>query len=457
MGGQILEIARSAFMTTRAALDVNAQNVANAQTPGYLRQRVVLAPIAQGDPQGRGVGSGVTVQTIERLRNQCLEAQINHQEGQLGQNQARSDSLTRVQSAFTDLDGSGISAALGSFFDALEELQTAPESAAARGEVVFAADTFARRMRETSAQLLGEQQTLGEDLTQHVARVNSLLHQVAELNGRALALADNPQANDVKVMREQAIRELANLAGAEGLDQPHGVQDVLIGGLRLVQGGEVTELSLTTDPADPTRPIVLVGAIAEPDSLGGKVAGCVQARDQYAAWQDALDELATTFTGAANTVHRSGYDLEGHAGGDLFAYDPAAPAASLQVAAALQDDPQLLAASGTVNGAPGDVTTAQRLLDLRDARLFGGGTQTAEETYRQLLASVGRETQRSTEARDARQQLVDVLDRQYAEASGVSLDEEAIEIMRYQQVYGAAIKLVKIADEMMQQILGLAG
>jgi flagellar hook-associated protein 1 FlgK len=140
----------------------------------------------------------------------------------------------------------------------------------------------------------------------------------------------------------------------------------------------------------------------------------------------------------------------------MFTYDPAAPAGTLRVSAALQDSPELLAAAGIVGGAPGDVTNAQNLLSLRQAKLFSGGTQTVEETYRQVLASMGRETQRATDARDARQQLVDSLDTQYAEQAGVSLDEEAVEIMRYQQVYDAAIRLVKIADTMMQEILGLA-
>lgn len=457
MPTQILEIARNALAATRSAMDVSGQNITNAQTPGYVRQRAIMAPIAQGDPlAGSAVGNGVQVQTIERLRNQCLEAQINHQESQLGRQQAKSDSLSRVQSAFSDLDQSGISEALGSFFDALEKLQTAPESAAARSEAVYAADTFASRTRETSAQLVQEQQTNAEELAQQVARANELLHQVADLNAKIIPLGDgNPQSNDLKVGREQAIRELANLCGAAGLDQPNNSQDVLVGGLRLVQDSHVTELSLATDPADPTRQLVMIGDIQEPDSLGGKIAGCLDARDQYDAWQASLDNLAATFAGACNSVHRGGYDLQGHAGGDMFTVDASAPAGSLRVASALADDPTLLAASGTASGVPGDVTNAQALLDLRAAKLFGGGTQTTEETYRQLLASVGRETQRASEASDARQQLVDALDTQYAEQAGVSLDDEAIEIMRYQQIFNASIKLVKIADEVMQAVLGL--
>ncbi|MBU0611488.1 MAG: hypothetical protein KKI08_26665, partial [Armatimonadetes bacterium] len=179
--------------------------------------------------------------------------------------------------------------------------------------------------------------------------------------------------------------------------------------------------------------------------------------DQYDEWQQELDGLAATFADACNTVHRAGYDLNSQPGGDMFTYDAGAPAGSLRVAATLEDHPEALALAGTLTGPPGDVTNAQSLLSLRQATLFAGGTQTAEETYREIVASVGREMQRATDARDARQQLVDALDTQYSEQAGVSLDEEAVDVMRLQQVYNAAIRLVKIADTMMQDVLGLAG
>ncbi|MGE5530702.1 MAG: flagellar hook-associated protein FlgK, partial [Bacteroidota bacterium] len=293
---QILEIARSAVMASRTALEVTAQNVANSQTPGYIRQRVSLAPVALSDPGGSGsVGNGVTVQAIERLRNQCLEAQINHQEGQLGQDRALSESLSRVEAYFGDLSGGGLSEALGGFFNALQKVQTAPDSAVAREEVIYSADSFARQTRTLSAQLTQERALLGTELEQHVEQANVLLQEVADLNKRIMPLGDNPQANDLKVRREEAVRELAGLCGASAVDQPGGAQDVLLGGLRLVQGTEVTELSLGRRAAGRT---VMAGGV-EVDSLGGEIAGYTKARQQHLAdWQQSLDDLASSFADA---------------------------------------------------------------------------------------------------------------------------------------------------------------
>ena len=139
---------------TRTALDVAAQNVANSQTPGYVRQRVSLAPVSGAETAGRvGVGNGVTVQTIQRRRDQCLEAQINHQEGELGRESSRADSLSRVETSFTDLSQTGLSTALGNFFDSLQSLQTAPTSVAARDEVIYAAESLATKTNEVAGQL----------------------------------------------------------------------------------------------------------------------------------------------------------------------------------------------------------------------------------------------------------------------------------------------------------------
>lgn len=453
---QILEIARSAVMASRTALEVTAQNVANSQTPGYIRQRVSLAPIALSDPGGRAsVGNGVTVQSIERLRNQCLEAQINHQEGQLGQNRARSDSLSRVEAYFGDLSGGGLSQSLGAFFDALQKLQTAPASSVARSEVISAADGFARHTRTLSAQLTQERMLLGTELEQHVGQVNVLLHKVADLNGRIMPLGDNPQANDLKVSREEAIRELASLCGASGSDQPTNAQDVLLGGLRLVQGTEITELSLAPAPGS-TSKVVMAGTVAV-DSLGGKIAGCVQAREQHLAdWQQALNDLASSFGDAVNTQHHAGVDLDDQAGGDVFTYDPEAAADTIHVSEALLGNSSLLAAGGVVGGPPGDGDNALNLLNLRRAKLVSGGTLTAEQGYENLMYGVGVEALRASEATEARSVMVVSLDTQYANEAGVSLDEEGVEIMRFQQVFSASTRLLRIADEMIQDILGLA-
>jgi len=459
MSLQILETARSALAAMQVAMEVASQNVANANTPGYIRQRVQLTPLPLYHAFSSGfnvVGGGVTAAQIQRLRNQCLEAQIQHQTGQLGWQQAWAETLQRIQALFPDLEENGVAASLGAFFDSLQSLQTDPTSQARRQNVLTYAQAFCQQMRHTYSQILGERALLEEQLKQQVQQVNRLLHTVAEINGRIMAMGDQPGGNDLCVQREEAIRQVAELCGALGLDQPHGVQDVLLGGVRLVQETKVTELTLVVDPANPARHEVAVGAVQNPEGLGGRIGAWMDIRDKGVdKWLLALNELAGKFAEAFNAQHRAGYDYWGNPGADFFSYDPTKPAATIQIAEELQQDVKRLAAAGAPEAAPGDGANAMQLAKVRRARLFAAGTQTTEDFYAQLLYEVGASAQQAQEAQQARETLLTSLKAEYAQQAGVSLDEEATDIMRFQQVYNAALRLVKIADEMLAQLMAL--
>jgi flagellar hook-associated protein 1 len=457
MSFQTLEIASTVLSASRAALEIASQNVANANTPGYVRQRAVFVPLVNPDPGGGIVaGGGVSIATIQRLRDQCLEAQIDHQEGQLGSEQALGQSLNRVQNYFPDLAGTGISSSLGATFNSLQTLQTTPDSLTARNDVIFNAEGLCTQLHEAVSKLQDEGNMLDSDLVQRVDRTNTVLQQVAELNGKIISLGDSPTGNDLRVMREEAIRELAGLCGTVGLDQPNGAQDVLVGGIRLVQGTQCQQLSLITDPADSTRHQVSVVGLTDIPALGGAIAGDIEARDtRLAGWQDRLDQLAQGVADAFNTQHRAGYDLDGNAGGDFFSYDPAHAAATVSVSATLSANSRLLAASSTVDGSAGDGVNAAQMAALRQSKVMNGGSQTLEAFHSDTLYDIGSQTQRAATAVEARQSLLSALDTQYTDQAGVSLDEEAVDIMRYQQTYNAAARMIKTANDMLDKMMEL--
>lgn len=452
-----LEIARNAMTASRVALDVAAHNVANANTPGYVRQRALLTPLpnaAAGDTVQ--VGLGVQVAEVQRLRDQCLEAQIGHQEGALGREQALATSLTRIEQILPDLDGNGITSAMGRLFDTLQRLQTNPDSLSARREVLASAEALCAEFHDTARQFASEEATLERELELTVSRANQLLAQVAELNDKIATAGGSPAANDLRVAREQAIRELGNLCGAMGLDQADGSQTVFLGGLRLVEGSVANTLTLVPEPDNPLRHHLAVGDLTELDGLSGQIAGYLEARDgALRSWRTRLDTLAASLADALNATHAAGYDLAGQSGGDFLTYQPESPASTLSVATALRADPRRLAAAGQPGGSPGDGLNAAAMAELRAAPLFSAGSQTAEEYYADLLLEVGVAAQGAEEAVAARQLLLESLGRQYADQAAVSLDEEAVDILRYQQVYNASAKVVQTALGMLDELLAL--
>jgi flagellar hook-associated protein 1 FlgK len=452
MSLQALEIARNALTASRGAMEITGQNVANANTPGYLRQRARLTPLTTLDPAYNGItGGGVTIAEVQRLRNQCLEAQINHQAGIAGQERGRYNSLMRVEACFTELVGQGVTKSFGEFCDALLRLQTEAGSQTARQEVVSRGNTLCEEFRFLDGRLRQERTALKNDLENQVAQANNLLGQVADLNARITALGDNPGANDLRGARELAIRKLAELCGAIALDQPDGSQDVLIGGQRIVQGSHSLSLGLQTNPADPEQlQFTIAGQVAS-EGLGGRIAGQLEARDVHLrTWRSELGEVARALAEAFNATHQGGFDGQGNAGGNLFLYDASGPAATLRFNPAIRDDLSLLAAASQP-GAPGDGGNAARLALLRQEPVAGGVT--VEEAYGRLLYDIGARTNKSEQAVETREGMVRSLELQYSNEAGVSLDEEAIEIMRFQQAYNAAARLVQVSLEMMDTVL----
>jgi flagellar hook-associated protein 1 FlgK len=132
-----------------------------------------------------------------------------------------------------------------------------------------------------------------------------------------------------------------------------------------------------------------------------------------------------------------------------------AEASTIKVSDTIKFDPSLIAAASVVGGAPGDGQNAAALAGLAETRILAGNSQTALEFHTSLLSRIGSETKRATAATEAREALVNSLQAQYDNQAGVSLDEEAVDVMRFQQMYTSATKLVQVADQMMAQIMQL--
>ena len=152
------------------------------------------------------------------------------------------------------------------------------------------------------------------------------------------------------------------------------------------------------------------------------------------------------------TQHGQGFDLNGDAGLALFEYDPTAPAGTLHVNGTVAGDRRLLAAASEA-GLDGDGSNAIALQDLRRKNVLGSGLQTLEEYNADLVAGVCRDAQHASTAVATRAQIVTGLNTQYQSEAGVSLDEEAIEVMQHQRVYQAASRIVSVALEMVDAVL----
>ncbi|MCD6362146.1 MAG: flagellar hook-associated protein FlgK [Armatimonadetes bacterium] len=453
MSLRLLNIARTALFTHRTALEVIGQNTANVETPGYVRQRPVLEVI----PTGTGTGSagGVRVADIQRLTDELLSAQVRRQSGWLGQEQAMRATLEQVEHLFSDLTEGGLAARIEEMFDAWADLGLQPTSPAAREQVVQRADLVARTLTGRRQGLAELRAGIDRRLDTDVAHANALAHEIAAANQHIAATTDPAARNDLMSHRDLLVDQLADLCGAEVIREGNDTVDVVIGGLRMVQMDTVTELRLIPDPAQPGMHRIALGDVELGEELRGELGGRLLARDELLpAYMQRLDTLAQSLADEINAVHSAGFDAAGNPAGDFFEYDPARPGYSLQVRQAIQDDPALIGASESAT-LPADGTNALVIEDLRNSRPLDGGASTFAEYSADIVAQVGIDSSAARTRVDGRQALVDNLRASQSSRTQVSLDEEALELVRYQQAYNASARMLSVAVDMMDRVIEL--
>lgn len=453
MSLRLITIARTALFAQRGALEIIGHNTANAETEGYVRQRPVLAAIP-GAVTGEA-GGGAQLVDIRLLRDELLATQIRGETGTLGRERAVRQSLLQVEQLFTDVTHGGLAMRLEEMFDAWADLGLDPTSTTCRSQVVersrLAAETIADRWQALADLRAETDLRLGA----MVERVNSLAREVARINLSMNATASASGRNDLQTRRDGVIAELAELCGAQSIEQENGIVDVLIGGRRIVEHTQVTELELIPDPAQPGVRLVSLGGAAPPEGLRGEIAGRLHARDALIpAYMEHLDTLARTLADEVNALHCAGQDLSGNPGEDFFVYDASRPAATLAVRHAIAGDLSLIAAAQTAV-VESDGTNALAINDLRNTRVLHGGVSTLSQFAAELISTVGLDAQSAQTRLQSRELLVQSLQEAHADQAGVSLDEEALELIRYQQAYTAAARLMNTALEIMDSIFEL--
>lgn len=455
-----IEIGKSAVSAHQLALEVVAQNVANANAPGYSRQVAKLKPLdAQASPWGtveKFSGRGVDVERVIRLRDAFLDKQIRQETSAFGEASAKLNNLNQIQVVMDELSDTGIRARLDEFWDSLHELSLYPESLSVRGALVQRALALCEAFKHTVNWLGQLQQNVSEEIEASVSRINDIGRQIKELNEqivRAKARSETP--NTLEDKRDSLIDEMAELVPVDVTTLPEGATIVKVAGVPLVETDFVRELSFSK--AGPGGfPIVTWGIEENPlQPVAGRLKGLLEVRDQaITSYIENLNELARSIVAEVNAVHREGFALDGTTTGlDLFTIGTGA--AEMGVVQDIVQNPSLLAASR--NGTPGDGSNAIRMAALKQDKLMAGGSATWDDFIRSVTARLGIETQEAKRVCDNQELLVKDLENRRQSVSGVSIDEEATEMIKLQHAYAAAARLITTCDELLDVLINRTG
>jgi flagellar hook-associated protein 1 FlgK len=467
-----LNLGAQSLQVQRQGVEVSGHNLANVNNPAYARQRLrIQTSLPIPTPFGPQ-GTGAQVTGIQQLRSAIVDGQIQAETSVRGFLDAKQAALQYGQAILgqtidrqaTGPEGSaaslgaggqhGIAESLGDLFNSFQSLSTNPTSLTERQATLTKAQDLATQLNQIEARLGNLNDSLDSSLQTDVSQANELLGQIADYNKQIFASENGAPgaANDLRDLRQQRLEELSKLVTVQSTEQPNGAIDVSISGTTVVSGLQVLDTLETYDAGGGQR-LVRTAAGGTPLALtGGSLQGAIEARDgALKSLRDDVNGLASLVITEVNTIHRAGFSLNGSTGADFYT---GTNAADIAVNGALLDDPTLLQASGT-SGAVGDNQVALALAQLANRPNPSLNNRTFSQNYAQTVASLG-ESLASVTTEISDQTVVEkMLQRQRDSVSGVSLDEEMTDLIKFQKGFEASAHLITTIDEMLQTVLSM--
>lgn len=446
-----LAIALSGLNADQGAMAVTTNNVANANTAGYSREQAVLEASDPVVVDPLTFGSGVTLQNVESIRDPILETQIQQQTQTENQYSTLASALQQTQASFTSTTGD-IGTAISNFFDSVNQLSTDPSDLSLRQNVLTAADNLASSFNTTANTLSQQQTSLNQSVEQTVGQINQLTAQIASLNQQVSSLQNVGESAGTFVdQRQLAIDQLSALVDVSVIPAGNTLTLTTANGTALVTGQQSYQLQTQTTSAG-LADVFSNGNDITSTIVSGQLGGTLQARDQQIpAIQNQLDTLAAGLANSVNAVQVGGYDLNGNAGTDLFTAPPAGvtgAAAGLSVAIT---DPSLIAASS--DGTAGSNGNAEAMYALNNQTIISG--QTPTDYYSGIVFNVGNDAANASAEQTASSQILQQLNDQRSSVSGVSLDEEAANMVQYQDAYSASAQVITTINDMMYTVVNM--
>ncbi|MEL1136146.1 flagellar hook-associated protein FlgK [Desulfitobacterium sp. THU1] len=498
-----LELARRALESQQTALDTTGHNIANANSKGYTRQVVNLQATIPSSIPSMGhnltVGTGVTVQGIERARDIFVDRQYRWENTKQSYWSARQNNLNQVEELLNEPDDNSFSNDLDKFWNAWSELSKNPENLGSRSVLLERAATLADTFHHIDQQITEMQKGLDSSVRVQIDQINVAAQQIQELNfqiKRSEVAGDNP--NDLRDKRDTLVDELSQLVNVRVVESRDATfKDREVNIFKVYIGDDKTVNNILVDDttayqlAEPVmtgadglpfaevrwaagHPYLAGNTVSLGDKMGklqsdlllrGSGYDLVGGEDKENAYLSDLrkkyNDLAAGIAETVNSLHAGGIDRAGNTGEVFFDDGVPITAANISINANLINDPWLIA-TGSVTYGDGEV--AQKISSLSSGWTALGGTPPAAisaasfgDFYGSSISELGVDVQQATRMAEGQAVLVNHMFNQRESLSGVSLDEEMTNLVRFQKSYSAAARIVTMLDDMLNTIVNGMG
>lgn len=455
---------------SKAAIATTGHNISNANTEGYSRQRVDLQTSTPHPKAGdrRVIGTGVNIERVSRTNDEYLEKQIRNSGRVMSHMEEKDLMLRQVEDIFNEMGGEGLNRLMSRYFNEFRKLANEPDNEAVRQSVRESTQAMINDFKRIRTEVVDVSRHIDARIGGYISEVNATAEEVKNLNTRIReAEIGGGAPNDLLDKRDVALKKLATFMDISSHKDNQGNVCVDVVGVGpLVNGPNAEKFLGYRSPADEygkaesALDIKTSGnarGVVTHQLKGGKLGALLEVRDQtISAVLDRLDELAFNVVNATNSIHSQGFTREGFQGVDFFKglsqKERAAEFISLsdEVRGSTNN-----IATAAIPDAPGDNRIALLISGLQGHRIMADGKATADDFYNSMVSDVGVTTNRNREGMNQQKDIQTQLNKMRDQISGVSLDEETANLMQFQHTYGAAAKVIQVADEMLKTVLEL--
>lgn len=433
-----MQVGIQALEASQAALDATSNNIANSNTPGYTREVPQLSANEATYSSGTFSGGGVTLDGLQSVRDELLNLQIQQQTSQQSSADAQSSSLSQIQTLFS-ATGEDLASTFTAFSSSLQQLSASPSSAAAQQAVLAAGQNLARSFNSTASGLVSAQSAANQQVTQSVSQINTLSQQIASLNTQiAETVPPGQDGGTLQDQRDQLVQQLSQLTSVSVTQSSTGEVITTGNGTPLVMGGQSFNLQTATGAGGMQQVLDANGTNITSSITGGQLGGAIQVRDTtIPGYLNSLNTLASQFATAFNNAQAQGTDSNGIAGQAFFTVPSGTTGAAAGIGVALTSGSQIaISSDGSANSNANVANLTAVLTNTLPS------DQTPANAYASLVFSVGNDASNASAQSTAIGQSLLQLTNQQSSVSGVSLDEETTNLIRFQTAYEAAARII---------------
>ncbi|NGP87370.1 flagellar hook-associated protein FlgK [Fodinibius halophilus] len=451
----IFEIAKSGLRSSQRSLSVTSNNIINADTPGYSRQRVENVPNGM-QKDGHHVGLGVNVQEVTRLRDSINDTLLNKKQQDMGYLQKKGDIYEKLESIMVSDSGKDLDSQVSVIFNNFSEMASDPQDVSVRNNLVSEAQQFSAKMRGTANNIDETSDQVRTLAGKTVDSINSLLSDINELNTSIQQGQSKGQPDHTSLdMRVAKMNELSELVDFESRLTKTGAVQIQIGGHNVVDENQSYQIKSEVDDVNKKYRLRMEsGHVIEPK--GGRIGGEIEMYEKnIPALKDKLDKIAKTVVEKFNALHSNGYGLDDNVQRNFFD-GSGTTAQTIKVNQSIVDNTNNIAASSAA-GEAGNGEIAAEIAAMRNEEIIGDNAtnQRLNDYTVGVISEPGVKVNSIDSTIAARDSEIQMLKQQQEETAGVNVDEELSKMIKFQNAYQGAAKVMSSAQRMYDTLIGI--